>query len=301
MKKFTVKVPATTANLGPGYDTLGMALEIFNEFEVTFFEEKKLIIEVEGEGKGRIPEDERNLTYKAVKKGFEIAREEIPGLHIRQVNRVPLARGMGSSATAILGGFLIVKHIVDNFLSWDELIQEAVKLEGHPDNIMAAYKGGIVLNYLEGDKYKAVNFAPKQPLRAALAIPDIEINTKEARGLLPENYPLEDVVSNMRSISLLIYALQEGKYNLLFSAMNDRIHQPYRAKLIPGFYEAVEKAYEAGAWGAVISGSGSTVLALCSSYEEEIAKAMKSVFDKQNVKCRTMTSFISRQGAEIIS
>jgi homoserine kinase len=104
----------------------------------------------------------------------------------------------------------------------------------------------------------------------------------------------------MRNISLLIYALQESKYNLLFSAMNDRIHQPYRAKLIPGFYEAVEEAYAAGAWGAAISGSGSTVIALCSSYEDEIAKAMKCVFDKKNVKCRTMTALISRQGAHVV-
>jgi homoserine kinase len=189
MKKFTVRVPATTANLGPGFDTLGMALEIFNEFEVSVTEDKNLVIEVEGEGKGIIPENEDNLIYQAIEKAFTMAREEVPGLHIHQVNRIPLDRGMGSSATAILGGFFIARHILDNLLSWDDAIQEAVKMEGHPDNIMAAYMGGIVLNYVEGEKTKAVNFSPKHPLRAALVIPEIIINTKEARELLPELTP----------------------------------------------------------------------------------------------------------------
>ena len=309
MKKFTLKIPATSANLGPGYDVLGMALEVFNFFEVTVFDSemgnskghsmKKLTIEITGEGSGELPTDENNLIYKATLEACKKAGVELPPLLIKQHNNVPLNRGMGSSATAVLGGVLIAREIIGDKLDEETLLQLAVKLEGHPDNLLAAYYGGVVINYREKDIYRGVNFMPPSPIKAVLAIPDIQVSTKKARELLPGSYSTTDVVANLRNISLLTFALQTGRLDLLNIAMEDRVHTPYRAEMIPGYFDVEKAVKEAGALGFAISGSGSTVIALCDKNESKIARKMEEIFNNHSVNCRTIITKISKNGVII--
>jgi len=299
MKHFAVHVPATSANLGPGYDVIGMALEIYNRFEVTIGGPDRVSIEVEGEGAGELPADENNLIYEAFIAGCEMAGIKPPNIHIRQFNSIPLNRGMGSSATAVLGGLMIAGEIAGDRLDNETMLQKAIEMEGHPDNLMAAYMGGIVIIYKEGPTYRGAKFMPSNPLVAVLVIPDIQVSTKRARELLPDSYPIEDVVTNLRNISLLTLAFQSGNYGLLREAMKDRIHQPYRAELIPGFFDVVKAAEEKGAFGCAISGSGSTVIALCNENADEIADAMMSVFESRSIKCRSIQTQISGRGSYI--
>ncbi|MCD4783858.1 MAG: homoserine kinase [Candidatus Eremiobacteraeota bacterium] len=296
-REFTVYVPATSANLGPGYDVIGVALDIYNEFHVTMGGTKKLDIEIEGEGADAIPRDENNLIYKSTLAGCKMAGVGVPNIRIHQKNAIPLNRGMGSSATAVLGGLMIAREIAGDRLEADDMISLAIDIEGHPDNLMAAYMGGVVINYKRDGIYRGVKFIPPEPLRAVLVVPDIQVSTKMARELLPDSYKIKDVVSNLGNISLLIHALHTGQYRLLREAMEDTIHQPYRAELIPGFNDVVESAKKSGAWGCAISGSGSTVIAFCSENGNEIAEAMKNAFKKHSVNSVSMITDISDKGA----
>lgn len=298
-REFTVYVPATSANLGPGYDVIGVALDIYNEFHATIGGVKKLHVEIEGEGTDDIPRDENNLIYKSALAGCKIAGVEMPNIRIHQKNAVPLNRGMGSSATAVLGGLMIAREIAGDKLKVDDMISLAVDIEGHPDNLMAAFMGGVVINYKRNGIYRGVKFIPPDPLRVVLVVPDIQVSTKMARELLPDSYEIKDVVSNLGNISLLIHALHTGQYRLLREAMEDTIHQPYRAELIPGFNDVVESAKNAGAWGCAISGSGSTIIAFCSENENEIAEAMKDTFRLHSVDSVSMITGISDDGVRL--
>ncbi len=307
MHQFTLKIPATSANLGPGYDVVGMALNIYNTFDVTVGTPEKLVIEVSGEGAGKdgeageLPTDETNLVYTTLVEGCRNAGVEVPNLHIRLHNEVPLNRGMGSSSTAVLAGLLIAREISGGKLDEDTLIQTAVKIEGHPDNLTPAFYGGVVINYVEDDRYKTVRFIPPSPLKAVLLVPHIQISTRMARELLPARYSSKDMVHNLRSIALLVTALQTGQYHLLKTAMDDTVHTPYRAELIPNFYEVASAAKEAGAFGCAISGSGSTIIALCSGNEETIGRAMMRGFGEFAAKSRVMTADIAEAGVIVKS
>ena len=302
MHQFTLKIPATSANLGPGYDVVGMALDIYNTFDVTVGTPEKLIIEVSGEGAGKdgeageLPTDETNLVYTTLVEGCRIAGVDVPNLHIRLHNEVPLNRGMGSSSTAVLAGLLIAREISGGKLDDETLIQTAVKIEGHPDNLTPAFYGGVIINYVEDDKYRTIKILPPAPLKAVLLIPHIQISTRMARELLPARYSSKDMVHNLRSIALLITALQTGQYELLGTAMDDTVHTPYRAELIPNFFEVSTAAKEAGAFGCAISGSGSSIIALCNKNEEAIGKAMMRGFGEFAARSRVIMADIAEEG-----
>ncbi|MHC9538959.1 MAG: homoserine kinase [Vulcanimicrobiota bacterium] len=300
MDSFTVKVPATSANMGPGYDTIGMALNIYNEFSVTVGGKERLSIAIEGEGADELPKDDTNLVYRSFLKGCALARARVPNISLVQKNAIPVARGLGSSASAIIAGLVIAKKVFGEALSEEILVNAAAELEGHPDNTMAAYYGGVVINYLENRHYSAVKIHPSRPMEIALAIPEIKIKSREARELLPEQYPIDDVVATIRNMALLIASLYSGDYRLLGTALKDRIHQPYRAKLLPGFYEAVEASCRAGAWGAALSGSGSTTIAFCPDNPESAAKAMMQVYAEKGICCTWKTASLIATGAVII-
>jgi homoserine kinase len=305
MSSFTVNVPATSANLGPGFDVLGMALELYNVFHVQVTGGEGLSIRVEGEGAGELPRNEENLIYRMIQKGCLRAGLPVPGLCIRMQNAIPLNRGLGSSATAVLGGLLAAREIARGLggpdaaarLDDDWLISSAVEAEGHPDNLMAALMGGITISYRDGGCYRGVSFMPPDPLGVVLLIPEIQVSTRMAREIMPVSHTTADAVENLRSISLFVYAMQRGEYHLLGRAMEDRIHQPYRAKLVPGFYDAVRGALDAGALGCALSGSGSTVIALCRGREREAAEQMEAAFRAFSVECRSLVTGISPRGA----
>jgi len=299
-KKFIIRVPATSANLGPGYDAIAVALQLYNECRVKIGGISGLKITVTGEGARNIPRDGSNLVFRACALACRYFKTEIPPLSLHQTNHIPLSRGLGSSAGAILTGLLLAKALTGKKFTEALLLQMGAELEGHADNLTAAYYGGIVVNYEADHKIQAAKFLPRLPLKVALAIPDLKIATADARSILPEVYAVKDVVANLRNLALLVHALHCGDYELLKPALRDALHQPYRSSLLPGFSEALYAAMKAGALGAALSGSGSTLIALCAKTPARIAQAMAHQFITQGIACRTLVTEISATGAEVL-
>lgn len=297
--EFSVYVPATSSNLGQGYDVIGEALDVFNCFTFLPAEEGMVSFEIVGEGKDSLPLNEENLLYSAFLAGCSFAGISPPPIKIIQHNKIPLNRGLGSSATAVLGGLKAAAHLSEGRLDPVNMLKLTIDIEGHGDNITAAYSGDISLNYTKNREPCFVSFVPPSPLKAVVVVPDIHIKTKEARKILPDSYPLDKIVENIRNAMILVYALSSGSFLLLEFAVQDNIHQPYRGQLIPGFYETMAKTKEAGAWSCCLSGSGSSILALCSKNEEEIASALQSTLKNYGISSDVIITAISSKGAFI--
>ncbi len=283
-----VQVPATTANMGPGFDCLGMALQLYNIVEMQQIN-SGLQIEVHGEGSRDIARNEKNIVYQAAMRLFEQAGKVPEGLKIKLTNNIPIARGLGSSAAAIIGGLIAANTLVGGNLSSKEILALATALEGHPDNVAPALLGGIVVSVplVDGDiKYMKIN--PPPGLKAIMAIPDFFVMTKRAREVLPQQVSLQDTVFNLGRLALLLTALSQGDFSMLSTAMEDRIHQPYRSNLVPGLKKVLAAARLAGARGVCISGAGPSLLALADSNFESIAQAMRDTFKQNGVHSRSL-------------
>ena len=293
-----IKVPATTANLGPGFDTLGMALDLYNELQVEEIP-GRLDIEVEGYGKNNLPRDESNLVYRAMKLVFEAADYPVSGLKIKLTNRIPLARGLGSSAAAIIGGMIAANELSGSCLETENLLKLALKLEDHPDNLVPALVGGLTVSTLqEGEVlYKRIE-VPN--LKVVLCIPDYEVSTKEAREVLPKRVALEEAVFNISHTGLLLTGLLTEDYRLVSKVLDDKLHQSYRESLVPGAAEIIENL-DCKALGIVISGSGPTVLALTLEDEEKIGAQMVDVFSRREIEAQYLVTSPTNQGAKLIS
>ncbi|MBX0313086.1 MAG: homoserine kinase, partial [Sulfurihydrogenibium sp.] len=254
-----VRVPATTANLGAGFDTFGLALTLYNEFEVE--ETDGVFIESYPENEF-LKNPENNLFIKVVKYLCEAEGKTFHGAKLKQTVNIPVARGLGSSATAIVAGILTGFAVHKKPLTDEEFFKVAYLFEPHPDNLLPAWKGGFITALKTEDKtyYSKIDFP--QELKAVVVIPDFELSTELARSVLPKEIPLKDAVFNIQRVSLFIRALQEKRFDLLKVAMEDRLHQPYRKSLIPNFDKVIQYAYDSGAVGASLSGAGSTMLAL---------------------------------------
>lgn len=287
-----IRVPATSANLGSGFDTIGMALSIFNE--VCVEESKRLEIEVNGEGADKISKGEDNLVYCAFYKVFEKVKKKPEGVKFTLKNEIPLARGLGSSSAAIVAGLVAANVCLGFPLSPEELLKLAVALEGHPDNVAAALFGGVTI-CTQHPELRCVKL-PIPDLDVVLAIPDFEVKTSEARKILPKKIPFEDAKTNIASVAFLVTALFTEQYELLRIGMQDRVHQPYRSKLVPGFYEILECARQAGALGVALSGSGSTIIAFTRS-ARTVAQAMEEIFKSYGINARTLTARPQDRGA----
>ncbi|MGB9791949.1 MAG: homoserine kinase [Thermacetogeniaceae bacterium] len=261
-KRVAVKVPATTANLGPGFDVLGMALKLHNTVILEETGDCRFAVEVLGEGAELLPRNTDNLAAKVVLRLFKKMSRSLQGWKLQLYNEIPLQRGLGSSAAAIVGGLLAANAVLGNPFSCDELLAEAIEIEGHPDNVAAAFLGGIVAVAEDKGKYFFTSFAPPKELMVYAVVPQFALSTEVARHALPELVPLRDAVFNLSRLALLITALKEAKWELLRVALNDRLHQPYRSRLIPGMEDAFKAAEDAGAYGAVLSGAGPTLIAL---------------------------------------
>jgi len=272
-----VRVPATTANLGPGFDTLGMALSLHNELEVRPAKESTLSVSVRGEGEAVLPHDGSNLVALTFAAYFESRGLLIPEVELNCQNSIPLARGLGSSAAAIVAALVAADEVADRLygssIGKDALLKVAVDQEGHPDNVAAALFGGLVVVGSTGDPggerddLKYYRLSPPSGLFAVVAIPPYEVSTREARSVLPAKVNHSEAVFNVSRVALLVAALATGDLRHLGVAMEDRIHQTYRESLVPGFSRAVSLARGAGAVGVALSGSGSSVLALTASPE----------------------------------
>ena len=295
--KFKVSVPASTSNLGPGFDALGLALTLYNEFYVEPSDSYE--VEIEGEGKEELPKDERNLFIRAYRSSMEYLGLNQP-IKVKLVNRIPLGRGLGSSATAIVAGILAAERISGREFSLPEVIDIAFKFEPHPDNVLPAYTGGFVVAATNGD-LSYVKLDWPEDLKVVIVVPELFLSTEDSRSVLPDTYTREDVIFNIQRVALLLGALQKRDYGLLKEAVKDRIHQPYRCDLIPSFWEILSEGYKAGAYAVYLSGAGSCIGALADKNFDEIGKAMCNVFDALGIESRYLILDVDKTGAKIQS
>ncbi len=302
LRSLTIRVPATSANLGPGFDCLGAALDFSNEVTVERIPQG-LEIEVSGEGAGELSRGADNRVFAAFSAGCRALGVEPPPVRLRLLNRIPLARGLGSSSAAAIAGLVAAKALVGGDLSEERLLKLAVPIEGHPDNVVPALLGGVTACLSDGDRviYQRLSLPPAvQMLRAVLFVPDFPMDTGEARSILPDSVPRLDGVFNTGRAALLVAALQNGNLELLRTAMQDRLHQPYRARIFPAFLALCEAALACGALGAVLSGAGSTVLALAADGAEAVEAGMKQAAAREGVAGRTLITRISDEGAAVV-
>lgn len=253
-----IRIPATSANIGSGFDALGVALNLYN---YVYMREADGLTIHSRDGKD-IPLDEENLVYKTVKGLYDRCGHTLRGLEIEQLSNIPLARGLGSSSACIIGGLLGANEMMGKPLGQDEIIDLAAVMEGHPDNSTPALTGGLVTAVLDNGKVHYVKQAVWGELKFAAIIPDFELHTSEARGVLPETVPHTDARFNLGRAALMAVSLYSGKYENLRAAAADRLHQPYRIGLIPGGETVMDACYDNGAYAAYISGAGSAIMAI---------------------------------------
>lgn len=269
-RRVAVEVPGSAANLGAGYDCLGVALAITNkvEVEVRGWSRGEIELTVDGEGQGELTEDRDNRFVVGIETAMQAARGALPdgvGWRIEMHNNVPLARGLGSSAAATVGGLLAGNALLGDPLSTMDLLRLATTIEGHPDNAAAALLGGFVVSAATPDGVEAIRFDAPRDLRAVLFVPDLRLPTGEMRDVLPETVPLADAVANLGAVAIGVAGLAKGRFDLLSQLTVDRLHEPYRAAIYPQLPRLVEAARGAGAIGACLSGAGSAILAFADS------------------------------------
>jgi len=261
MESVTVRAPASAANLGPGFDTLGLALALHNELRFTPAPGEPSVT-IRGEGEGQLDTGPGNLVCRAMRRLYAEVGRQGPPVCLELVNRIPLSRGLGSSSAAIVGGLVGANALLGSPLEREALLALAVEMEGHPDNVTPALLGGLQVTASDDSGVCHLRVEPPRGLAVVICIPDVQVSTETARRALPQQYSREDAVFNLGRVAILVASMALGKLEHLRSGMEDRIHQPYRAPLIPGFGAAVDGAIQAGAAGACLSGSGSTILAL---------------------------------------
>lgn len=281
-KTITIRVPATSANCGPGFDSLGLAVSMYNEFTYTISDEVlKFELEVEGEGTGYLKASGRNLAYASFLDVWNQVKEhQRVGIKIHMKNNIPLARGLGSSSTAIVAGITAANLLSGARLTKKELLVYANGLEGHPDNVAPAIFGGFTISYVLEGKPDTIKVLPPKPLKFIAAVPEKPLSTAVARKAIPPVVPHRDAIFNSSRAALLVAALVQGEFQYLPFALQDRLHQPYRAHLIPGLPDVFAAAQAAGAYNCIISGAGSTLMAYASPEMdcEAIGKAMQAAF-----------------------
>ena len=274
-----VSVPATTANLGPGFDTLGMALTMGDRLSATVVEGTGITVEVHGVGEGEVPTDETNLIAKSLLHAFAAKGVKAPGLHLVAHNTIPHGRGLGSSGAAIVAGVMAAKGLLEGFESFDasELLAIATEMEGHPDKIAPSLFGGLTIAWMtdQGPKHKKLSV--HRGVSLVVAVPqEASMSTQLARSLQPDTVPHQDAIFNLSRSALLIAALIQSP-ELLFEATEDKLHQTYRASAMQDTDDLLQKLRKQG-FAAVVSGAGPSVLILCSdpSQRAEVASIVES-------------------------
>jgi len=289
-----VVVPASTSNLGAGFDTFGLALTLYNTFEVV--EGNQFEVEIIGEGADRLSKGEGNLFLQAYRRTCQELGIPCKPIKVVQKNNVPLGRGLGSSATAILGGIIGATALGDVNLSTDEILKIAFSFERHPDNLVPALVGGFVTCAVDGHKvyFERIEF-PKE-LQILVLIPEFEILTEEARKVLPREVSLKDAVFNIQRATLFISALVNRDFDLLRVAVEDRLHQPFRGKLLKGFNSFKELAYSLGADAVFISGSGSTIGVFTRKNADQIGKTGVKLYGEMGIPAKYLVLEADEKG-----
>jgi len=269
-----VSVPATSANLGPGFDALGLALALRNE--VTAEEADGVSLRIEGEGAQRLARGADNVVARGMRLAFDAAGRRFIGCRLHCVNRVPTARGLGSSAAAWVSGLCAGNALVGSPLGREMLLALAARAEGHPDNVAAALHGGLTVSCADDEAVTAITLPVPSALRWVVLVPGVTSATAEARAVLPRLVPRADAVFNVQRVALLLASLQAGRADVLSRALEDRLHQPYRRALFPWMPDVVAAARAAGALGCVLSGAGPSLLAVTTADGAEVARAMET-------------------------
>ncbi len=269
-----LRLPATSANLGPGFDAVAVALDFFLEIEAAPAQE--FSVTASGRNADRCARLEDNLILETYKQILSEHKGAIVPLAIRVANGIPLGMGCGSSAAARLAAIALAVHFGKLGWATERVLEEAYKLEGHPDNVAACWLGGFVTAVCEGTKVRVARVDPPAEWRAIVALPEEPLSTSKARAVLPANYSLEDVVANLQSVAVLALAFAQGRADLLRLAMRDRIHQPYRAPITPMLPLLLPLVGESGSLGVALSGAGPAVLVIVEG-EESLADASQAV------------------------
>jgi homoserine kinase len=302
----TIRVPATSANLGPGFDSLGLALDLWNETVITLAIE--YTVQVNGEGMERLSPGENNMIIQAAQKLAAHAGKTLPPFHLDCINRIPLSSGLGSSAAAKLTGLLGANKLLGQPFSRDEILNIATELEGHADNAAPALFGGLVVSTVENGKVFAHKIDIETshsslghvefPFHITVVFPEFHISTNQARNVLPEFIPMKDAAQNIGRAMLVTEAFRTKDLELLGKAMTDTLHQPYRLSLIPGAQQAIDMAKRSGA-AAALSGAGPSIIAFSSKWDPAIGEAMQHSFQEAGLPARIFQLRMSNYGAEV--
>ena len=300
-QKVVGDVPATTANLGPGFDCLGAALDLNNRFAMRRIEGggERFELIIEGSEGSHLRGGPENLVYRAAQRVWKAAGLEPVALEARVRLAVPPARGLGSSATAIVAGLMGANALVGEPLSKEKLLELAIDIEGHPDNVVPSLLGGLCMTAkAASQRWRVVRCEWTPSVKAVVAIPSIRLSTSEARRAMPKAIPVGDAVVNLGALTLLLQGLRTGNGDLISDGMHDRLHEPYRWRLIKGGDQVKQAAMEAGAWGCAISGAGPSVLALC---EEDkgpaVSRAMVKAWEAAGVASRAPVLNLQTSGS----
>lgn len=295
-----LRLPGSTANLGPGFDTLGLALKIYNRVTIRTTLGAGMKMVVQGEGAGLLSKNRTNLFFQAASKTAKLAGKSLPGLEVRMENKIPIAKGLGSSSTAIVGGILASNLLLGEPFSDPEMINLASKLEGHSDNICPCFLGGLTISFFSDGKVDYLQALPPLELCAVVAIPNFQIKTKEARAILPKTISHQHATFNVSKACLVTAALLSGNLQLLRTGTQDKLHQPYRRPLIPNFDQVREAALTAGALCAFLSGAGPAIVAFTTENAEVIKQDMVEAWRKGKIEAEAHVLRIDPKGARVL-
>ena len=290
-----VSVPATSANLGPGFDSLGLALALHNE--VVAEEADRITVTIQGEGADHLARNGHNVVVRGVKTAYEAAGRPFRGCALACVNRVPTSRGLGSSAAAWVGGLVAGNALLGSPLTKDALLGLAARAEGHPDNVAAAIFGGLTVSCETAGGVIAIPLPVPPGLAWIALIPEVTSATAAARAVLPTSVPHQDAVFNVQRVALLLASLQAGRPAALGAALDDRLHQPYRLKLFPWMPGVASAARAAGALGCVLSGAGPSLLAVVAGDGAGVARAMEEALARAGIRGTARAFDVDRMGA----
>ncbi len=301
-KNYLLEIPATSANMGPGFDSFGIALQLYNTFAFRPLEKKNRLVF----SANFLPKQnsKSNLIYQAYLHTLKaINYKSVPGIEIIASSEIPSARGLGSSATAIVAGVMAAGVLSDTNLKFSEVIELATEIEGHPDNIAPAVLGGMTISMEERNYVYTEKIHWPNELAIIVAIPNIKVHTNLSRKVIPKRVPLKDAVFNIRCASLLIASLYNKNWDSLEIALNDRLHQNQRASLIPGLNKVLNAAKDKGALGAVLSGSGPSILAIALNENKEVIEniktTIKNTWKQFNIESRLKVLEVQKSSTKI--
>lgn len=290
---FKIKVPATCANLGPGFDTLGLALDIYNTFYIREIENG---LEITG-GEKRYANN-KNLVYTSMLHTFKKIKYKPKGIEIQMETDIPISRGLGSSAACILGGVIGANLIAGSPLNKEEILEIATEIEGHPDNIAPALFGGLVVSIMEEDKVIYNKLDIHEGIKFVALIPEFTLSTREARNVIPKTLDLKDAVFNVSRVSILLSSLVNGEFQLLKYGVKDALHQDYRGKLIPDYFKIIKACEDEGSLGAILSGAGPSIMNIVREDDDNFQKKIEKRLNTLDKKWTTRELHLDLKGTQ---